>query len=755
MKEKRHSFRERWKETVAENEKLKEEELTKKEEASERLKFDGKFTKLFYKVMWKNFRRNLKDYLLLLICNALIFGCAVVALGMREILSQQYEEAGLQIMNGLGQIFFNAVIPIAVIAIIIFILLFFYYIKCRGRNFGVFLTLGMRRNLLYKFVALEYVTVLGMAIFIGGGIGAGILVWFVANSEKYLGVSIPLSTISIGTFGTAIIALLYLCVISLMFARSIFTDFNVGKSTDLRAIGEKLPMRIGKGMVIAGMMLCLISILRYRNLNNYENVSLLFVLFVGILLIIRYGMAEYLLQKRKRPAYLKKLLLHSQLYHKSKSSTAYIVTIFVVQFCVLFYFLFSVISIRIAEEPKDLYPYDVVCLADENDDEFLDELTEKYDLETTKFHALRVTTYDSTESKENGMKSPIQGQHIGISESTYHKLKKMVEPSYKAKNLDLSADGENVYIVYQQDKSIKAHPIGYFIPRDKPSLHIGKPCRLMDISSKQENGYDYYEVKGEEIGSLIGVFGQGMKENIIVFSDAYFEKAKDFWKTTDIITGEQLEEEERIQGFNIYQGMTRLVLMNVDETDSELYEEKMSALSGKMKEFEEKHIQEEDEVYSRPFLGRGLYDASISYHYMKTQEIKNLVAERMMKLTMNLIVMVVFFAMNYMLILIHILSEKELNEKRAEFLNCMGMCKKKRISFIRNELIRYYYLLPVGLATAAAILFSICTFHARMYTEEVVKVFLGKMLPLWAGYFITNSVIMLVIATIYAHKIEN
>lgn len=126
-----------------------------------------------------------------------------------------------------------------------------------------------------------------------------------------------------------------------------------------------------------------------------------------------------------------------------------------------------------------------------------------------------------------------------------------------------------------------------------------------------------------------------------------------------------------------------------------------------------------------------------------------------MKLTMNLIVMVVFFAMNYMLILIHILSEKELNEKRAEFLNCMGMCKKKRISFIQNELIRYYYLLPVGLATAAAILFSICTFHARMYTEEVVKVFLGKMLPLWAGYFITNSVIMLVIATIYAHKIEN
>lgn len=749
MKKNRQSFRERWKETVAENERIKEEELAKKVEADERLRFEGKYSRLFHQVMWKNFHRNLKDYLLLLICNALIFGCVVVAIGMKEILSKQYVEQGLRLFNGLGQILMNAMIPIAVIAITIFILLFFYYIKCRGRNFGVFLTLGMRRNMLYKYVALEYVTVLGLAVLLGGLTGVGILIWFVWNSKEYLGISIPLSDITFGTFGTAIVALLYLCAVSIMFARSIFVDFNVGRSTDLRAIGEKMPMRFRKIFIAIGIILCGFSIFRYQNLNNYENVILLLLFFTGLFLVVRYGMAEYLIHKRKNHKYLKRLMLQSQLYHKSRTTTAYVMALFVIQFCILFYFLFSAVSIHIATEPEKLYPYDVVCLADDSDDMFIHELTKKYNLETYIFPALRVTTYDSTESRENGLSRPIQGQHVGISESTYHALKKRVDPGYIEKSLGLDAEGKDIYIVYQQDESVKAHPIGYFIPRDKPMLHIGKPCPMVDIYHKHDNGYFYYHVKGKETGSLIGVFGQGMKENIVVFSDAYFEKAKEFWKTTDIINGKQIENvEERVEGFNIYQGMTKLVLINRKDENAE------EAFIRELEMFEKRHIQEEDAVYTRPFIGRGLYDASVSYHYMKNQEVSNLVAERMMKLTMNYIVMIVFFAMNLMLILIHILSEKELNERRVEFLNCMGMCKKKRISLIRNEIIRHYYFFPVVMAIVAAVLFTVCTFHVRMYAEDVIRLFLRKMIPFWAGYFVINTLIMWGIATIYAHKLE-
>ena len=37
---------------------------------------------------------------------------------------------------------------------------------------------------------------------------------------------------------------------------------------------------------------------------------------------------------------------------------------------------------------------------------------------------------------------------------------------------------------------------------------------------------------GEETACLIGDFCQGERENLVVFSDAYFEKAKDIWKVT-------------------------------------------------------------------------------------------------------------------------------------------------------------------------------------------------------------------------------
>ena len=46
----------------------------------------------------------------------------------------------------------------------------------------------------------------------------------------------------------------------------------------------------------------------------------------------------------------------------------------------------------------------------------------------TEYPALRVSAYDGTEKKENTrVGEPIQGQHIGISESTYHALKKKIE----------------------------------------------------------------------------------------------------------------------------------------------------------------------------------------------------------------------------------------------------------------------------------------------------------------------------------------
>ena len=367
-----------------------------------------------------------------------------------------------------------------------------------------------------------------------------------------------------------------------------------------------------------------------------------------------------------------------------------------------------------------------------------------------EYPAFRVSAYDGTEKKENArVGEPIQGQHIGISESTYHALKKSIDPDYVEEDLHLDAEGEYVHVVYQQDQSEHAKPTAFFTPRSKPLLHIGQPCRevMVHMLHRENIAYDYYKVRSEEIGSLIGVFRQGEKENIIVFSDEYFEKAKEFWKTTDYRSGEQIEnEEDRIPGRTIHQGITRLVLLNVADKD-------LDAVAKELEVFEQRHYDEEWELF-RLTLKKGVYDLSVSYHYLKDDTVKNILTERFMKITMNGLAIVVFFVMNLMLVIIKMLSEMEMNLKRTEFLTCMGMRKKERIRLMRRELFRYYYFIPLSLAAVSAAAYIACTIHARMYSEETIRACLENMILMWVVYIAASTVVMWIATSIYAHRME-
>ena len=107
--------------------------------------------------------------------------------------------------------------------------------------------------------------------------------------------------------------------------------------------------------------------------------------------------------------------------------------------------------------------------------------------------------------------------------------------------------------------SIKAQPTDFWMHSRKPLLHIGQPCTRISRETaltalRSDIGYYFKEIRGEEIESLIGVFGQGIKENIIVLSDNYFDVAQEWWKTRNIYTGREIENpKERIPDVTIRQ----------------------------------------------------------------------------------------------------------------------------------------------------------------------------------------------------------
>ena len=89
----------RWDETVTESRAYAAEEKAWKEEVKRRLAFAGKYDRPFYHVVWKNFKANWKDYILLLFCCILIIGFVVVGFGVQKLMSIEYSLSGIQMLK--------------------------------------------------------------------------------------------------------------------------------------------------------------------------------------------------------------------------------------------------------------------------------------------------------------------------------------------------------------------------------------------------------------------------------------------------------------------------------------------------------------------------------------------------------------------------------------------------------------------------------------------------------------------------------
>ena len=737
---------EAWDDMVKENRRIQQREEDYKKEVKERLGEEKKYTSLYYHVVWKNFKKNWRDYFLLLASSLIVFSFILAGFGMQSILSAEHSDEDMFLFKGIGTIVFNALVPLGIISVFIIVLLLFYYLKCRAKNYGVFLTLGMRKKNLYYFVAVEFIVGITIILLAGGIIGYGIIFLVTKESSKVMSVALHMADAGILTYLKAVAVILVTFLVSAMATRDIFYSFNIGQSADLRAIREKMPGRVRKLLFVVGIAICVYCVCSYSRISNYEGIRYLAECFLGIFLVLRYGAADYLIRERKKQKYLNKLLDHSELYHKSKTGTGYMAALTIVQICILFYFPTQIISTMIAEDAEQLYPYDIVCFADEGDDTFFEELKSKYDLEIDIYPMVRVSNMNCLDNKFFGS-LPVQGQHIGISETTYHELKRKLDPDYDKKSLGLDKEGESVYIVHQQDKTVRAQPVDY---EDvvQPILHVGEPSQASYTIYSIDPNYYPRVVKGEEIGSLIGCFHQGGKENIIVFSDEFFEVAKDMWKTRDANTGDIfMSEEEKIPGETLRQGPARLVLINAAEKD-------ITNVVSEVSVFAEEH------EYNQPFNlvdrmnGVKTYDSSIKNYYDKQTAVKNLETERIMKIMMNAMVLLVFFIISIILICIKMLTESEMNQKRAEFLTCMGMREKARIRLLRKEIFIYYFILPTILAAITAAGFAAAVFIARMYTIEDILNYLKIMMPYAGIYFVGYAGILWILVTAYVHRVE-
>lgn len=674
-----------WDETLKETLAYQEEERRRKAERKRRLAFPGKYSKLFYEAVWKNFKGNLKDYIMLFICHALVFMVVLTGFGLHSVIKDGDESLKVGYPVGAGKILLESLVEFGTVGVFMLVLLLLYYLKRRIPEYGMFSTLGIRRKTMYLCMGVE-LGIGGLLSLLAGGILGAVLVEVL---KKQLGEGDGGLTPLLLLAAMGVMALFYLVIFFV--THDLFIGFRMGNSADLSAAGEKMPKKHYVFFMAAGACICILKILEYGRNVKYENIDMVIVCFIGIYLILRYGMAKYLKSQRKQGRYLSKIFRQHSFYHRSRSAVWYIFGLCVIQICILGLFSVQLFSTSIIGNPDDLSPYDLVCLAGESgeDASFIQSLRERDNTQVEVCPMVRVIG-ECAEQPGRFVTTYIYGQNIGISESSYHALKQERESSgYKSTDLGFGKDGTGIYLVHQMDKSSRARPLDYKMA----GFYVGTVYEY-------DTGYDEwgdnmlsepYEVVGEETSALTGIMCQGERENIVVFSDTYFEQAR-----------------KRAMALE-YPGPTELVLVKTDEKT-------LKELEPDLEAFRKRH-----EIDER-------YDAKVKSYYLKGDAKKRFLAELHMRKVMAELLIPLFFMAFVLLIKIKLMTERTANERRTEFLNCMGMRKKERTSIMRLEMGIYFVtVLVISAAVSAGLIRG--AFCARFYEAADILFMLKKIVP--------------------------
>jgi len=379
------------------------------------------------------------------------------------------------------------------------------YMKKRYFDYEMFTLLGIKSKHKNLMITYEYVGVLLISVV--GGILLGVIESEILKVvlNNVFADSVDKVFYSFTPFGATLVMGFLMFGIGFLTIDFLTKWFGL---TGLLGLGRKggKPIRFKKYSLLIGVILLLVSIVNLATyLGKSWKIMPLMVGVFGLLFVMKHAVAYFLLNLKKEDGkYYKKLLWLDSWYHQFQHhiNLTYVNCAFVV-FIVAFFMPGLLDSIPFEE--TDHYPYDVVWLANQEDTDFLNDLRAKYDVKIMEYPCIRVTAADEAE-------------HTGISESVYEELS----------GEEITLADEEIVIVHQRERS-ERDMLGIDLGSANPRLYLGKARADLWLGNTKRAGTELstrYHSVGIEDRVITGVFKNGNKENIIVFSDEFFGKIR-------------------------------------------------------------------------------------------------------------------------------------------------------------------------------------------------------------------------------------
>lgn len=471
-------------------------------------------------LFFKSLRRSRGDFGIIVSCGIFVISIIYITSFISDSLIQLTTGVrgnGTAVYANLG-VFILTYIVLGVLMVLMTIA----YIRKRSYEYAMFDILGMKKKHKYRFIGCEYMAVILCSLTGGAAAGAALSILVLpllrlVLHDNDLAVRqnlIPLRLTVI--VGMAMFGLIFIICDELISCLGMEAVLSMGKRSGKNYRPSAVPLIMGSGFAV----LPFIFLFSYWGKVNKAIPTTL--VSMALLCFMTALCGRWLGRVKKRRDYHKRVLWMDQWYHRFY----YNINLSVVMAVLIFINLFN-FGIKICDHipvlPESSWPYDIVWMANAGDEEFLDGLAAAYGVKIKTQPCIRVTT-------------PDLGEHMGISASDYE--------SWTKERIELS--GKQIYVVYQRNRE-ERNLLGIDYGAGRPRLYIGNARKNLWIVTGAgviggEEFKKEYQLAGETDRVMTGVYqSRGVEdwhsdvwEQVIVFSDEYFEKVKDSAEGADL-----------------------------------------------------------------------------------------------------------------------------------------------------------------------------------------------------------------------------
>lgn len=647
------------------------------------------------KIIYKNFRSNLKNYILFFLSNIVAIMELFVFYGIRSIIKSSItDKVTAEALKTDFQI------AVGIIAVITLMLMFYAmkcYIKLRIKDYSMFLVLGMKKKAVSLLLLFEYCIGCVISLILGIGVGRILLYIIQRLLVKYYPRYIQMHALGYQIYKNVCLASILIMILVFVVLLIWLDGRSLGMLMAEDKKNEKRPISyMWIILAVIGIVLMIVGIILYCGSDTqylYAHGGLL----MGLILAVVFGLALFLnLLKKCKNFYYRHMLDLNQLYSRYLNHMIILVLLIVVHFFSLSYLVVQTAELLPLDQYRSQYPYDVIWITEKDNKGYAKKLASTYNGTVTEVPMIRVSTYYGT-------------NHIGISEKTYRKLSKSQALNLKENQIAVRIENSDAK---QEDIKDSAYWEVY------STLYAGKYFGKQDsdtLIDVKENEDIHFNIQSICTQTIVGKYStDGWHENIIVFSDEYFNKQ---WNA--------------------------ISLKNDNASELELFTfptTRREPVCQKLKQYNQK-----SSYHKMGKLQNNLY---ITDQYLNGQKMRALFS-----MSSKIFLIIASILSGFFIMSLKTLTEFPALQKRFEFFKCMGM-RENQLKWNTFFEIKILGQIAESVSLVTGFLYVGAFIHKQKLAGGISNVFLKYWIILVVSYILLNEIIQEVFARYILRKLK-